>query len=166
MKDYLFQIIVISILVGVWQLISPDSASTKKYTKMIGMLVVLCVMISPMETILKSFDKDLLEGIKDSLIEGDEDKNDDYSGILNEYLTSFSIQEYKKAIQEILLKEFKIPIEESEIEVFTVQSGEHLSVSNIQILLLGKSIFKNPYEIEKRISSVSKCECIVLIKER
>ena len=166
MKDYLIEIIIISITVGLLELIAPDSVSTKKYTKIIGSLVVLCVIITPIGKLVNILDGNLLSQIKDSIILDSEFEKNDYSEILSEYLYEHSLQEYKSKIAEILDDEFDIPEHEQEITVFTSKNENGITVNKIQILLSGKSIFKNPYEIEARISELTKSKCLVLIKEK
>ena len=164
MKDYLFTIILVSICIGIADVISPISNGISKFTKAIGVLIILCVIISPISKIIQSIDEAFFNGIKDDLLIDEEDSKNKYEDILQNYLNEFSISEINTQIKDILNKEFSIPQEECKITVYTEEKNENLSISKIQILLLGKSIFKNPYEIENYFSNLLKCDCIVLIK--
>ncbi len=164
MKSYLITVITVSICIGIYNIISPSFGGIEKYSKMIGMLIVLCVIISPVKDLLNILDQNGLDSIKDSLINSDDSIQDKYGDIFNEYLASFSIEEIKREIKELLLKEFDIPDNECEITVFSDQKDGNMMLSKVQILLSGKSIFKNPYTIEEYFEKLLKCTCEVLIK--
>ena len=164
MKNYLIIIITVSICVGIYNIIAPQFHGIEKYSKMIGMLIVLCVIISPIKEFLNIFDEDGLENIKDNLISQDNDEENEYNEIFNDYLTSFSVDELRRGIENILLDKFEIPQNECDVTISTEYNNNKLQVSNIQILLSGKSMFKNPYTIEEYFKTLLGCTCTVLIK--
>jgi hypothetical protein len=156
-------IIITSICVGIYNIISPQFHGIEKYSKMIGMLVVVCVMISPLKMLLNSFDKNGFENIQNSILGSEQTNKEEYDEIFNDYLNRFSIDEIKQEIKKILYENYEIPAQECEISVFT-KFDEKLQLSSIQILLSGKSIFKNPYVIEEHFKELLGCTCQVLIK--
>ena len=156
-------IIITSICVGIYNIISPQFHGIEKYSKMIGMLVVVCVMVSPLKMLLNSFDKNGFENIQNSILGSEQTNKEEYDEIFNDYLNRFSIDEIKQEIKEILYENYEIPAQECEISVFT-KFDEKLQLSSIQILLSGKSIFKNPYVIEEHFKELLGCTCQVLIK--
>lgn len=164
MGKYLTSIIVVSIIIGIIQLIAPSHANLDKYIKMICTLVMLLVIISPILEIINDFDMDLLDEIKDKIELPSEDKDNEYNEILKEYIKNHSISELKLEIKSILDKEFEIPSEECDIQLFTQTTQGKAVLSEVQILLSDRSIFKNPYKIEEYISSLLGCTCRVLIK--
>ena len=87
-----------------------------------------------------------------------------YAELLNGYLTEYSTEQFKFGIKEILLNNYGIPEEECEILIDTKIDSGQLRVDKMQILLSGRSIFKNPYDIEHYITELVGCECCVLIK--
>ncbi len=163
MKSYLITVITASICVGIYNIIAPSFRGIEKYSKIIGMLVVLCIIISPIKELINAFDEDGLEDLKDSLMDGDYEEGD-YNEIFNDYLNSFSLDELKKEIENILLEKFEIPKDEAEITISTENENGKLTVSQVQILLSGKSIFKSPYTIEEYFEALLNCSCQVLIK--
>ena len=163
MKSYLITIIITSICIGIYNIISPLHHGIEKYSKMIGMLIVVCIMISPIKELIDSLDKNGFENIKDSILDTDNISKDEYNEIFKDYLNRFSIDEIKQKIKDALHQRFEIPEDECEISVFT-QYDEGLKLSSIQILLSGKSIFKNPYTIEEYFEELLGCTCQVLIK--
>ena len=164
MKNYLIIIITVSICVGIYNIMVPQFHGIEKYSKMIGMLIVLCVIISPIKNFLTIFDEEGLEDIKDQLINEDKNEQNEYNEIFNDYLASFSVDELRRAIEDILLDKFGIPKNECDVSISTQYKDGKLQASNIQILLSGKSIFKNPYTIEEYFQTLLECTCTVLIK--
>ncbi len=164
MKNYLIIIITVSICVGIYNIIAPQFHGIEKYSKMIGMLIVLCVIISPIKDFLNIFDEDVLQDIKDNLINEDNEEQNEYDEMFNDYLASFSVEELKAEIKGILLDKFEIPPNECDVSISTEYKNEKLNPSHVQILLSGKSIFKNPYTIEEYFKTLLECSCTVLIK--
>ena len=162
MKQYIVNVILASVCVGVYENVAPRAL--KPYSKLICMLVVVCIIISPLMDIIDLINDGLLAELRDKLTSIEEEGTEKYNEILNEYLYSFSMQEFKTKINEILMKEFAIPSDECEITVFTESNSEKITVKKMLLLLSGRSIFKNPYEIEKYFSTLLNCECTVLIK--
>ena len=164
MKNYLLTIILVSICISIADIISPLEKGINKYTKTIGVLIILCVIISPISKVIQNIDESFFDKLRDDISINDDDTQNKYEDILISYLNNFSISEINAQIKNILNQEFTIPNEECEVIIISDQAGEKLSISKIQILLSGKSVFKNPYEIENYFSNLLKCDCIVLIK--
>ena len=164
MKNYLLTIILVSICISIADIISHLEKGINKYTKTIGVLIILCVIISPISKVIQNIDESFFDKLRDDLSINDDDTQNKYEDILISYLNNFSISEINAQIKNILNQEFTIPNEECEIIIISEQNGEKLSISKIQILLTGKSVFKNPYIIENYFSNLLKCDCVVLIK--
>ena len=164
MKNYLLTIILVSICIGLADVISPLENGINKYTKTIGVLIILCVIISPISKVIQNIDENFFDKIRDDLSINDNDTQNKYEDIFINYLNNFSISEINAQIKNILNQQFTIPNEECEVIIISEEAGEKLSISKIQILLSGKSVFKNPYQIENYFSNLLKCECMVLIK--
>ena len=92
MKSYLITIITVSICVGIYNIIAPEFNGIEKYSKMIGMLVVLCVIISPIKNLMNTFDEEWLQNIKDSIVDSDYTEKGEYDEIFRDYLSSFSLE--------------------------------------------------------------------------
>lgn len=163
MKNYLITITTVSVCIGIYNVIAPHFKGLEKYTKMIGMVIVLCVVISPMRDLMDAIDEGWLENIKGDIIDIEDEENG-YDEMFKEYLNGFSIDEIKREIKDILLKKFEIPDDECEVSVKTEYKNGSLTLSHVQILLSGGSVFKNPYQIEDYFKVLLGCECQVLIK--
>lgn len=162
MKNYLISIIWISVIVGIVELLSPHLNGFQKYTKMIGALCVLCVMITPLLNIKNAVAD--LDGLKESLSDVENSSSyDEYKELLNRYLNEYSIEKVKEGIYMDLSEKFSIPESEAEILLFTEIKEDSLILSKIQIVLSGRSIFNNPYNIEDYFGELLDCTCEVLI---
>ena len=166
MYNYLYTIILVSIGIGIVEIISPNSSELNKYIKGIGILIIFCVILSPISNFVKTIRYSFLEDIKNSLITDSNDNTitDDYLDILQNYLNNFSISEIENKIKDILNDEFNIPNDDCKITIFTEQNENNNKLTKLQITLLGKSIFKNPYNIENYFNKLLNCECTVLIE--
>lgn len=165
MKDYLFTIIIISLIKGICDILSPNFKSLHKYTKAIGVLCVLCVVITPLINVVDEINDGFFDDIKDQIVnEENSGQNAEMNEILNGYLNEYSIGLLKDEIYTRLENEFSIPRSDCSITVHTSVAEGKITVSDTVILLSGKSIFKNPYDIEEYFSTLLNCNCKVLLK--
>ena len=164
MKNYLITVITVAICVGIYNIISPGLHGIEKYSKMIGMLVLLCVIVSPIREVINTFDENGFDNIKESILDSNNESENEYSEIFKEYLNSYSVEKVKKEVCDILFEKYEIPDEECEVKIYTQYQEGNLIISNMQIVLSGKSIFKNPYVIEEYFETLLSCSCEVLIK--
>ena len=160
MKNYLLTVILASVSIGLCEIILPSKNGIAKYVKLIGMLVILCAVVSPIGDMLNSFDTGFLNSIKEK-IDGMENQEQEYEKILYDALEKFSLSDAQKIIRESVCKKFDISDNECEV-LITINNVN--KINEIKILLSGKSIFKNPYEIEAYVRNTYSCECLVLIK--
>ena len=163
MSEYVFTVIIASVTIGLFHVLAPDNSGIEKYVRIVGMLVILCVMVSPITNFLKNLDGDFFDDLKDKLT-SDTEKTEDYDKIFREYLESYSYNDIKETIADMLNKEFGIPQNDMDIRLSIESANEPPTIKSVQILLSGNSIFQNPYKIEEYITSKLKCECQVLIK--
>lgn len=166
MKIYLMSIIISSLCISVLNLLIPKGSGLEKYTKLIGMLILLITIISPLSQVINKFDIGYLDKLKDDILDSQIAEEEKYSDILDEYLRDHSVEQYKLQIKDLLLSKFDIPNEECEINISVISGQDRLEIKDMQILLSGKSIFKNPYEIEEYFIALIGCECRVLIKNQ
>ena len=165
MSEYIFTIIAVSVAVGFFLALTPECGGIDKYVRMIGMLVILCAMVSPIGKFFQNLDGDFLDRLRDELISQKQD-SENYDEIFREYLENFSLNDIKSTISDMLNKEFNIPENEAQINITTDIVEGTPSIKNVQILLSGNSIFQNPYKIEEFVKNNLKCDCQVLIKSR
>ena len=164
MNNYLLTIILVSIGIGILDIISPNNSKISKYTQSIGLLVILCVIISPISKIVKTIDEGFINNLKNNILIDTDEINEEYQNILNNYLSESSISALENQIDEILNDKFDIPSNESEVKVITQYIDKTLHLSEIKIALSGMSIFKNPYTIEEYFYNLLESKCTVTIK--
>lgn len=165
MNKYLISIIVISIAMGLCEIITPKYNGIDKYFKFISMLIILAVIISPIAKAIEELDNDFFEHLKEEISNIDKNESD-YDKILNDYLLKYSVDEAKQYIKDMLNETFGISNDECEIKIYTNDQGNKMTVSKIQILLKGNAVFNNPYKIEEQISELYNASCEVLIKNK
>ena len=164
MKEFLHSIIIVAITISLFNQLLPIGRGFEKYARFVGMLVLATLILSPVINMIKGFDEDFFIDIRDDIADIENGGNNEYSELLNGYLTEYSTEQFKLGIKEILLNNYGIPEEECEILIDTKIDSGQLRVDKMQILLSGRSIFKNPYDIEHYITELVGCECSVLIK--
>jgi len=160
----LHSIIIVAITISLFNQLLPVGRGFEKYARFVGMLVLATLVLSPVINMIKGFDEDFFIDIRDDIADIENGGNNEYSELLNGYLTEYSTEQFKLGIKEILLNNYGIPEEECEILIDTKIDSGQLRVDKMQILLSGRSIFKNPYDIEHYITELVGCECSVLIK--
>ena len=165
MSEYIFTIIAVSVAVGFFLALTPERGGIDKYVRMIGILVILCAMVSPIGKFFQNLDGDFLDNLRDELI-SQKQESENYDEIFREYLENFSLNDIKSTIADMLNKEFNIPENEIQINISTDIVEGTPRIKNVQILLSGNSIFQNPYKIEEFVKNNLKCDCQVLIKSR
>lgn len=164
MSEYFSSIITASAILGMLEALAPRGRGLDKYIKMIGLIIILCITVSPISQLLGQLgDGGLLDDLRDE-ISGEGELDGEYRDRLNEYLNDYSSEMLKNELYAILSDKFSIPREECEISLKTEYSEGQYHVARVQILLFGGSIFKNPYNIEEYIADLLSCECEVLIK--
>jgi hypothetical protein len=164
LEKYLTTIIIATISVSIIQIIAPESDGLKKYTQAIGILIVLCVCLSPISNVIHSLNEGLFSDLKNELLEDSDGDVNNYKDIFNNYLKDFSKSEYIIEIKDILKQEFDIPEKESVINILTNNYDNTIYVDEIQIMLIGNSVFKNPYAIEDYIYTLTGAKTHVSIK--
>ena len=165
MKDEILSIIVISIAMGILEIIIPSNNSLQRYVKILGGLCIIVIISMGAIKTINKIDIDFLDELKNQLTDNNASEKENYEDILHNYLTDFSEVELKKQIKEILYEKFGVLKDESSIKIFTSLNKGNLKLEKIQILLSGKSIFNNPYTIEDYFIKLMSCKCEVLINE-
>lgn len=164
MGEYFSSIIAVSLLCGVIEALAPHTSGLDRHVRRIGLLIILCIALSPLSDLIGSISDGLLDDLKNE-ISGKDEMSEDYRERLNEYLNNYSAELLKGELYGILSERFSIPQEECEIILEPEYANGQYCVAKVVILLSGGSIFKNPYNIEDYIADLLSCKCEVLIKD-
>lgn len=159
MREYLMSVIGAALIAGVISVIVPtgNGEGLKKYVTLIGSLCVLCVLLSPLTSVLE-FMSDLSDG---DIAEWFNESEKEYSGKYYEFLMSVGKDNVEDGISVLLFDTFGIPENESSVIAVVSERDGELIIVSVSITLTGKSVLKDPYAIEKYISTLLGCECNV-----
>ena len=160
MGEYLMGVIGAALFGGVITSALPDTGgggSLKKYMGFIASLCVLCVILSPvtdaLDTLSDFFDGGLFDWVEKSTVE--------YENEYYEYLVSYGKENAEEGISALICKEFSIDAENCHVSAEVYEDEGALYLKRIRVILSGRAILKNPYEIEEYLSEIFGCECIV-----
>lgn len=160
MGEYLISVIGASLVGGVITAALPDSGgggALKKYVGFIASLCVLCIIIAPAVRTLDAVSEFFGGGLDGWLCEYEQSYEDEYYG----YLVSYGRENAEDGVRELICREFSIDSEDCHVSTDVSESNGVLRLDRIRVMLSGSAIFKNPYEIEKYLTEIFECECIV-----
>ncbi len=159
MREYLMSVIGAALIAGVISIAVPSGSGEglKKYVTLIGSLCVLCILLSPVTEVLG-----LMSKIADGGFSGwFENTEEEYGSKYNEFLLSVGRDNVEDGITALLNDQFGIPENECSVSAQVEERSGELVIVRVDIILSGKSVLKDPYAIEKYISKLLDCECIV-----
>lgn len=159
MGQYVYGIIGAAAVIGVMESILPKGGKTKQYMKLITALCLLCLVIKPVGA--------FLDALPDLLEEGFADLSDttaargEYEAILEGEIADAVRGQLCDAVASELSTRFSVS--NCEVGAALERTDGALTVRRVVITLMGKDIFKNPYEIEEYFGALLDCECIVTV---
>lgn len=158
MREYLLNVIGAALMVGVIGVLVPADG-LKKYVVFIGSLCILGILLSPLTSLanfLVNIGSDGIYGIADSL--NDEKKYDEK---YCEYMSGLGREAIADEICRLLCENFSIPDGECHVGVTFSGEGEKVALGRVTVILSGRSVFRDPYEIEDYLSRLLGCEVVV-----
>lgn len=158
MREYLLNVIGAALIVGVIGILVPADG-LKKYVVFIGSLCILGILLSPLNALsdfLGELGTDRLYGIADSLY--DEKKYDEK---YREYMSGIGCEAVADEICRLLCENFSISDSECHVGVTFSGEGEEVALGRVTVILSGRSVFRDPYEIEDYLSRLLGCEVVV-----
>ena len=159
MAEYLMSVIGAALVGGVMVSVLPEGSSggLKKYMGFIVSLCVLSVVISPVTDALEAvsgfFDGGLREWVEKSEL--------DYESEYYKYLESYGKENAEEGISALICREFSIDQDDCHVSALVRENEGNLVLDEIRVILSGRAIFKNPYEIEKYLTDAFECEVVV-----
>ena len=147
---------------GIVLIVSPDgiSAGIKKHMRLICSLCMLCVMISPVKSLIGS-----MGDISDSIYESeDEQLYDIYESIYEEKSDEIYGTGIGEAVKEQLRDKFNIPSSECRVSVEFSDSDRDgfREPKRITVFLTGVSAVNTSRQIESLISEKFGCDCVCM----
>ena len=164
MKAYILSVVGASLAAALIILLTPDGkgGGILKHVKLLTSLALLCVIINPFLSFVKSLSETNFDNFKDEILK-DVNESDPYESILYESLSKMSADELKKELKNRISENFGIDVGNLEVNAeYTIEENT-VSFKRITVILSGGAIFKNPYDIEAYVKELTGIECKCLL---
>lgn len=162
MGEYILSIIGVAVLVGVLDILTPENAGLRKYSRLVSGLVVAVMLLSPLGSFVSYLSGSLWGEIEDIVTKDEESER--YEEILFEGLENASQRSVEDGALSLLCENFNIKEENASVHARLYREGDDLRVEKLTVVLRGAAIFANTYEIEEYFSSLLSCECVTIIE--
>ena len=163
-KTYILSVIAVSLTAAAVSIFCPNGkgGGILKHLKLLTSLALICVIISPIVSLVKSLSDSSIDKFKDNII-GSISEGGDYESIFFKSLSDTSASELEKEIKKRICEAFQI--DESNIEINAEYAVENDTVSfkRITVTLSGEAIFKSPYDIEDYVRTLTGIDCKCLL---
>jgi hypothetical protein len=160
MREYLMSLIIAALLVGLLGALVPEGegGGLRRYVTFIGCLCVLILLISPVTHML---------GFMSELSDGDIDISFDtqdgqYEQQFKQYITSLGEDSITAELTRVICEKFDISEQECHVKIDTYDANGEMAIGRVTVILSGKAIFRDPYEIEQYVNELLGCECTVV----
>lgn len=160
MREYLMSLIMAALIVGLIGVLVPegDGGGLRRYVTFVGCLCVLILLISPITRVL-GFVGELSDGGFDISFDK---QRDEYDERFKQYIMSLGEESITAELTDIICEKFDISEQECHVKVDTYDAQGQMAIGCVTVILSGKAIFRDPYEIEQYITDLLGCECAVV----
>lgn len=158
MREYLMSIITAALIVGLVGALVPEGGDLHRYVTFAGSLCVLILLISPITRVL-GFVGELTDGGIDLPLEN---STEQYEEQFLQYITSLGNESIATELAGMICERFDIAEQECHVKVDTYEAQGEMAIGRVTVILSGKAIFRDPYEIEQYITDLIGCECAVV----
>ena len=148
----------VGILIG---MLCPDGGIAK-HVRLLSSLVLICVLISPLKGAIEALQNFVESGFDLPIEDGAQNENP--KDQFQEATDEASKRYFTQMLTETLENEFSMPTGTVRCAVSWKKNGDSLSPTRVTVLLSGSSIWKNPHEIEKFVTTLLECECVTAIE--
>ncbi len=154
--EYFSTVIGVAVICSICALISPDGGAP--YVKLVGGLCVLCVLISPLSSIIENTvdhieDENFFEDMY-----GDASVFENVEDIFDKALADASEGEIESGLKSLICRTFELREEDVEVYV-ALDEG---SLSDASVCLAGRAVFADPHEIIKYVEEMLSCRCEIV----
>ena len=159
MTEYLLTLIGISTLISVIGMIAPQKS--KKYTRLICALCLLCVILRPLPSIL---DTDLFSVLEFENIEsGDADRSKElYAEIYNNTIRNANAEKISNALENMMIKDLDLPLGEFEVSVDIDGANGNIVVKQTTVMLRSGAVPRDPHAIVSYLEEMLGCRCEII----
>ena len=159
MTEYILTLIGISTLISVIGMIAPQKS--KKYTRLICALCLLCVILRPLPSIL---DADIFSALDIENIEsGDGDSSKEfYAEIYNNTIRNASEEKIADALKDMMVKDLGLPLGEFDVSVKIDDSSGNIVVKQTTVMLRSGAMARDPHAIVSYLEEMLSCSCEII----
>ena len=159
MRQYIMNVIGVAILAGLADQLISEKGRLREHVRLLLGLCLILVMLAPLGSALSSLPTQLENGM--AALE-DASGGGEYDKILEGTLKEAVRQELVAALTEELEQEFGVNADTVRIGI-SFEEGEPIRLRRVLVTLTGRDVFRDPYTIEKSVSALLGCECVVVV---
>ena len=161
MQGYLLQILTVSFLCGLVEMLAPlgEREGLRRAVRLVAALCLLTGMLAPLREareLLSVFDPGAWAREREAEAEAD------YEAMMREKLTAVGEGELREALYALLNSRFGIDRADCEV-CFSWAAGDRLAVEHVWLTLRGQALMVDPRAIEAAIGEAVGCECTVSV---
>ena len=163
MKSYIISVILTAVGAFVAVKLSPDGrgGTFSPYVRLISSLALICVMISPITSLLSC---DVEASVEDIMSKIELESYGFYESGMTVSLSKINASTLSNVLSEKICEKFDLERDNVSVEVKYTVTPEKTEYNKILVLLSGKAIFKNPREIENFVYEICNISCDCALK--
>ncbi|MBQ8345403.1 MAG: hypothetical protein IJY42_03955 [Clostridia bacterium] len=156
MKEYCIGLLASCFFCGICGWMAPDG-SLRRYLRLVGGICILCVMLSPVPTWIRSF-----QGVSWLDVIPPEEMSSNYDEIYKEALEALSASELEAYVEARLWEQFSLEEHELELQILWSEEPSSPYVEQGWIILRDSAVFCNPDEVLAAAISLLECDYEIL----
>ena len=157
MKEYLLLLLGVSLLSGIVSILAPDG-KLKRYIRLLTGLVVLCILIRPALSLLKSVEN----GISGAEGSGREESASVYDDIYNNNLKEAGEREVSERLKNKIIENFDIKEESIDVKTKFVLENDRYRVSTVWLTIRKGAISTDPRKLVEYVEKLLDCQCVIV----
>lgn len=157
MREYFMLLIGVSLFSGMIHMLAPEG-NLKRYLRLLCSLILLCVLIRPVLSLLRSDSLGWLSG-------GEYDKESDrlyYEEIYHQNLMKADAEEIGKNLKYRISEEFSLDENSISVSVIVTTENDKNAVKCVNIIFHKEAISVNPRPIIEYVENLLSCQCVIL----
>ncbi len=164
MKNYIVTLIGVALICGIVGALSPEGkgGSLKKHVNLVMSLCVLCILISPLGSVISSLGDIEIFG------DGGFDDNIDseYEEIYKNNLGKYTSESIAEESEKMLCDNFSLDEEDIEIRVTVEIFEESFNVTRAELIIYPSAIAKDPRKMKEFLENLINCECEIIYDKK
>ena len=167
MKSYLIGVVWAVVIGTVVELLPPDEGKQTTVFRLLVSLLILCVIATPLLTVLQEGPDVLLDRIRSAIeeinIEGGA-LSDRYAEQTAAYIRTASEREAEESVGILLAERFGISAQDCRVDITLGGTAEEITLEQMTVVLSGRAVLTDPYTIEAYLSTLFGGAAVVAIE--